>query len=291
MLLLRILEIIVPIFGVIGTGFAYGRLRVPDVREVNALNITIFTPALIFHALTEEAGGQLPLGLAAIAATVVVFGAGALGLIWVRLTGRRAAVYVPPLMFPNCGNLGLPLAHLAFGADGLALMIVLMVVENTLQFTLGLWILGERMSPKRLAANPMILATVAGLIGLMAGWHAPAMIQPAIKMLADVSIPLMLIALGVRLSVGAKGQWRAGLIGGLAAPLTGLAIALPFVWLVQPGATLAALIVLFGVMPPAVLNYMLAEQYDVDPPQVAAIVAVGHVIALATIPLTLGFVL
>ena len=291
MLLLRILEIIVPIFGVIGTGFAYGRLRAPDVREVNALNITIFTPALIFHALTEEAGGRLPLGLAAIAATVAGFGAGALGLGWVWLTGRRVAVYMPPLMFPNCGNLGLPLAHLAFGAEGLALMIVLMVVENTLQFTLGLWILGERMSPKRLAANPMILATIAGLIGLVTGWHAPAMIQPAIEMLADVSIPLMLIALGVRLSAGAKGQWQAGLIGGLAAPIVGLAIALPFVWLVQPGATLSALIILFGVMPPAVLNYMLAEQYDVDPPQVAAIVAVGHVIALATIPLTLCFIL
>ena len=290
-MLLRILEIIVPVFGVIAVGFVYGRLRAPDVREANALNITIFTPALIFYALTEEAGGRLPLGMAAFAAAIVVFGAGAVGLAWARLTKRRAAVYVPPLMFPNCGNLGLPLAHLAFGAEGLALMVVLMVVENTLQFTLGLWILGERMSPKRLATNPMILATVAGLVCMMAGWHAPDMIQPAIKMLGEVSIPLMLVALGVRLSAGAKGQWRAGLVGGLAAPIAGLAIALPFVWLVQPAPTLTALIIIFGVMPPAVLNYMLAEQYDVNPPQVAAIVAVGHVIALVTIPVTLAFVL
>ncbi|RJS91357.1 AEC family transporter [Salinisphaera sp. Q1T1-3] len=290
-MLLRILEIIVPVFGVIGLGYLYGRTRRIDVRDANALNITIFTPALIFYALTERAGGQLSLGLAAVAALVVVFGAGALGWLWVRATGRRADVYLPPLMFPNCGNLGLPVAHLAFGNQGLALMVVLMVVENTLQFTVGLWLLGERMSPRRLASNPMILATVAGLACMAFDWHAPAMIAPAIKMLGEVSIPLMLIALGVRLSAGAKGQWRAGLIGGLAAPIVGLAVAIPFVALTRPDAPLAALVIIFGVMPPAVLNYMLAEQYDVDPEQVAAIVAVGHVVALASIPLTLAFVL
>ncbi len=84
----------------------------------------------------------------------MVFGAGALGWLWVWISGRRAAVYVPPIMFPNCGNLGLPVAHLAFGNGGLALMVVLMVVENTLQFTFGLWLLGERVSPGRWRATP-----------------------------------------------------------------------------------------------------------------------------------------
>ncbi|MGB7754781.1 MAG: AEC family transporter [Salinisphaera sp.] len=68
-------------------------------------------------------------------------------------------------------------------------------------------------------------------------------------------------------------------------------MALPFVWLTQPGEKLAALIIIFGVMPPAILNYMLAEMYNVEPQHVAAIVAVGHVIALAALPLTLAFVL
>ncbi|WP_423821501.1 AEC family transporter [Salinisphaera sp. SPP-AMP-43] len=290
-MLIRILEIIVPVFGVIGVGYFYGRRFAPNVRDANALNITIFTPALIFYALTEESGGHLALGLAAIGATVIVFGAGLLGWLWTRVTKRNAAVYVPPIMFPNLGNLGLPLAHLAFGNEGLALMVVLMVVENTLQFTFGLWVLGERVSPQALARNPMLVATAAGLICMTMDWHAPQMILPAIKMLGEVSIPLMLISLGVRLSGGTQGQWSAGLAGGLAAPVFGLAVAAPFVWLVQPEPTLAALLIIFGVMPPAVLNYMLAEMYDVEPQHVAAIVAVGHMIALAAIPITLAFVL
>lgn len=288
---LRILEIIVPVFGVIGVGYCYGRRFAPDVRDANALNITVFTPALIFYALTERSGPHLDLGLAALGATTVVLGAGALSWLWVRASGRRAAVYVPPVMFPNCGNLGLPVADLAFGNDGLALMIVLMVTVNTLQFTLGIWLLGERISPRALVRNPMLLATAAGLVCMAFGWQAPAMIEPAIKMLGAVSIPLMLISLGVRLSSGARGQWGAGLTGGLAAPIAGLAVAGPLVWLVQPDDTLAALLIILGVMPPAVLNYMLAEMYDVEPQHVAAIVAVGHIIALVAIPLTLAAVL
>lgn len=290
-MILRILEIIVPVFGVIGIGYVYGRRFAPNMRAANGLNITVFTPALIFYALTEQSGRQLDLGLAALAAVVMVFGAGALGWLGTWATGRRAAVYVPPIMFPNCGNLGLPVAHLAFGDDGLALMVVLMVVENTLQFTFGLWVLGERVSPQALARNPMIIATAAGMICMVLGWQAPAMIEPGIKMLGEVSIPLMLIGLGVRLSSGTQGQWSAGLTGGLAAPLAGLAVAIPFVWLAQPEPTLAALIIIFGVMPPAVLNYMLAEMYDVEPQHVAAIVAIGHAIALIALPLTLAVVL
>lgn len=288
---LRILEIIVPVFGVIALGYIYGRARAPNVRDANALNIALFTPALIFYALTEESGGQLDLGMAAFGALFIIFGAGALGWIWARATGRDPQVYVPPIMFPNCGNLGLPLAQLGFGTDGLALMVVLMVVQNTLQFTVGLWLLGDRIKPRALASNPMLIATLAGVVCLEAGWHAPAMILPAIKMLGQISIPLMLISLGVRLSQGQAGQWSAGLIGGLAAPIAGVAVAVPFVLVFQPAPPLTALLLIFGVLPPAVLNYMLAEQYDVAPQQVAAIVAVGHVIALGVIPIVLAFVL
>jgi predicted permease len=155
----------------------------------------------------------------------------------------------------------------------------------------GLWILGEKASPANLLRNPMLLATAAGLICMALGSQAPAMIEPAIHMLADVSIPLMLISLGIRLASGTQGQWRAGLAGGLASPLAGLAAAIAFVWLFQPSHTLAGLVLLFGVMPPAVLNYMLAEWYDVEPRNVAAIVATGHVIALVSLPLALAYVL
>lgn len=290
-MLLRILEITVPVFGIIMLAYAYGRAHPTKLRDANRLNIVIFTPALIFHALTERAGDTSGFGMAAIGAAVIVLGSGLLAWAWVRATGRDPATYIGPAMFNNCGNLGLPLAVLAFGDDALPLAIVLLVTENLFQFTVGLWLLGDSVHIKRLATNPMLLATLAGVIAMLMDWHAPAMIEPGIRMLGEISIPLMLVALGIRLADGAPGQWTAGLLGGLLCPVTGLLIAVPWVLITQPEPPLAALLIVFGALPPAVLNYMLAEQFDVAPQQVAAIVAVGHVIALAIIPLTLYFVL
>ena len=48
-------------------------------------------------------------------------------------------------------------------------------------------------------------------------------------------------------------------------------------------------IVLTTALPPAVLNYMVAEQYQQDPKRVASIVLIGNLMALVSIPITLSF--
>jgi hypothetical protein len=52
-----------------------------------------------------------------------------------------------------------------------------------------------------------------------------------------------------------------------------------------------AVLIVFGALPPAVLNYMVAEQYQQDQKRVASIVLIGNLMALISIPLTLSFVL
>jgi hypothetical protein len=49
-----------------------------------------------------------------------------------------------------------------------------------------------------------------------------------------------------------------------------------------------ALLLLFAVLPPAVVNHLLAETYRRDPEQVAAIVVVGHLLSLLFVPLGLS---
>ena len=48
---------------------------------------------------------------------------------------------------------------------------------------------------------------------------------------------------------------------------------------------------LFGVLPPAVMNYIIAERYRVNPAEVAAIVMGGNLASVLIIPLTLGTLL
>jgi predicted permease len=109
----------------------------------------------------------------------------------------------------------------------------------------------------------------------------------AIKMTGDAMIPLLLISLGVRMATVNWGGWNLGVIGALVCPLTGIAIAA----LIAPYLGLdheqQGLLILFGCLPPAVFNFLVAEQYNQEPAKVASIVLMGNAAALGFIPLGL----
>jgi hypothetical protein len=73
--------------------------------------------------------------------------------------------------------------------------------------------------------------------------------------------------------------------------LSGLLIALPVVVWLPLDAVQQAQLIVFAALPPAVLNFMLAERYGIAPRQVAAVVLLGNLASLAVIPAVLFFVL
>lgn len=65
-MLIRILEITVPVFGVVAVSYVFGRLRPTDMTQANRLNLFLFIPALIFFALSERTEASGALGAAAL---------------------------------------------------------------------------------------------------------------------------------------------------------------------------------------------------------------------------------
>ncbi len=289
--MLQVLEITVPVFGIILVGFLYGRLRPADMSTVNRLNVNLFTPALLFFVLSERMDAAPALSAVAVGGAVIVLGSGLLAWGAARALGWAPRTIVPPAMFKNAGNLGLPITVLAFGESALPLAVILFVVENTLHFTLGIRLLSGRTDLRQLFGNPMVIAAALGLGCMAFDVGAPSIIVPGIEMMANVAIPLMLVALGVRLTDIDLSEWRVGLVGGALAPLSGLLIAIPWLALTRPEPLVAGLLLIFAALPPAVLNYILAEHYAQEPQRVAPIVALGNAMAIVTIPLVLVFVL
>lgn len=112
----RILGIILPVFSVILLGYFYARRAEPDMTWVNRINMNLLAPALIFSALASKdfdlaANRELIVG-----AVGVVLGSGLLAWPFARLLHEDPRTFVPPMMFNNCGNMGLPLAALAFSS-------------------------------------------------------------------------------------------------------------------------------------------------------------------------------
>ena len=129
------------------------------------------------------------------------------------------------MMFNNCGNLGLPLAVLAFGDKALEAAIVLFLISNVGHFTLGVYLFGGVVSWKGLATTPVNIATVIALIFNFTGMNIPQFILFPISMVGQIVIPLMLFSLGVRMINVRMEHWKAGIIGAVVCPVSGLLFA------------------------------------------------------------------
>jgi len=53
-MVVRILQIILPVFVIVAGGWVYGRLRGTEIGGLNRLNMDVFTPALILGALSSR---------------------------------------------------------------------------------------------------------------------------------------------------------------------------------------------------------------------------------------------
>jgi len=287
----RIVGIILPVFLVIGLGFVYARRARPDMSWVNRLNINVLAPALIFTALASKEFNLASSGALIIGSVGVVVGSGLLAWPFAVLLREDRRTFVPPMMFNNCGNMGLPLAVLAFGQAGFSAMVALFTISNLLHFTLGVWIINRRAKFARLLMNPMVIATVIGFAFALVQPPMPDWLMLAIKMTGDAMIPLMLISLGVRLAEVSWTSWRIGVVGALVCPLTGIAMAALLAPLLRLDPAQTGLLLLFGCLPPAVLNFMVAEQFRQEPAKVASIVLIGNVMAVVFVPIGLALAL
>lgn len=291
MLLERIFQTVVPLVAIVSIGYFYARWRTTDMAIANRINIDVFCPALIFSVMSAKSFDLPTYSVLAAGAAIVVLGSGLLLLPACRLLGIQRKTFLPPMMFNNSGNLGIPLLVLAFGEQALPAAVVMFLVENLLHFTVGIYMMDHRTNPFNVLRMPMIIATIAGLLVSSLGVTLPSTVQIPVDMLGQIAIPLMLFALGVRMTSVDFTHWKIGMWGALLTPLSGIAIAL----LLYPVLNLPdehfAYLLIFGALPPAVLNYMIAERYNQEPHLVAPIVLIGNIGSLVVIPLVLVFVL
>jgi len=287
----RVLGIIVPVFLVIAFGFAYARRARPDMTWVNRINMNVLAPALIFTALAGKDFDLAANVTLIIGGIGVVLGSGLLGWPFAKILREDPRTLVPPVMFNNCGNMGLPLAALAFGQAGLSAMVAIFTISNLLHFTVGIWIVDHHAKFWRMLKSPMVAATIVGFAFAIVKPPMPDWLMLALKLTGDAMIPLMLISLGVRLADVPKSGWQLGIIGGLVCPLTGITVAALLAPVLGLDPMQQGLLVLFGCLPPAVLNFMVAEQYNQEPSKVASIVLIGNLMAVLVVPIGVSLAL
>lgn len=284
---MNIVSILFPVFSLVLIGYLYARLYKPDLQPVNQIMLWIFVPALVFDIMSNQSFHIIEYRWLALAGLIVVLLPGIFAwlLAWLMDYPKRA--FVPTMMFNNCGNLGLPLAVLAYGESGLEGAIVLFLVSNLLHFSLGTWLFGGIVSCRGLLLNPVNLATFAGLLVNFLRLEIPQFIIEPISLLGQIVIPFMLFSLGVRMLNVNTSLLGVGVVCGISRPLFGLAAAAIAVLIIPLDEFQFGLLFLFAALPPAVLNFLFAEQYQQNPALVADMVVVANAMSVLTIGLVL----
>ena len=286
-LILRVVLIMAPLLAVVLLGYFYAKQVKPDLSGANKVAVDLCLPALVFASLSTKqfhVDQQAPFLLGA---TFIVLVSGLLAWPLARVTRNDPRAMLPTVMFGNVGPVGLPATVLAFGQEGLAAALLLLVISNILHFTLGVWMMSGRADFRSLLLSPLIWATVAGVSVSAMQLAVPAWLLTAIRMVGDVLVPLMLLSMGARLVSTPWQTWRVGVLGGAAAPLARLAGAVLCVAFLPLDTVQRGALLVFAALPPAVFNYLLADRFGRSAGDVASMVLIGHVLSLVFLPMGL----
>jgi malate permease and related proteins len=287
-LIARIAQVIVPVFLIVGVGFFYGRKAKPDLSAFNRIVLDVLAPVLVYSALAAREFQLHTHSQLLVGGALLILGCGAVGWGLARASGANPRSLVPVVMFNNSGNMGLPLALLAFGPAHFGAAVALFSIGNLLHFSLGARITSAHARTRDLLLSPLMLATALGFASAASGLRPPEMVMTGMKLMGDAMLPLMLFALGVRLTGLQRHALRLGLLGAFARPLVGLALAFPLAWALGLEGAARAQLILFGALPPAVMQFLLADRYQQEPEKVAAMILLGNALAIVFVPLALA---
>jgi len=287
----QIFSIIFPVVAIVLVGYFYATKFQPNMETANTINMNIFLPALMFSVLSKESFQIQNYQLLAISGVIVIIGSGILAWIVAKALNINIKTFVPPMMFNNTGNIGLPLAVLAFGEIALGAAVVLFAIEMLLHFTFGAYILSKNANFMSIFRSPILIATLAGLSINLVDFELWLPITQMIDLLGQAALPLLMFTLGTRLIGINFGDWKLGVLGSFLCPVVGLIVALVVIQFIELEHLHYQQLILFSVLPPAVLNHMMAEKYQQQPETVASIVMIGNIGSLIVLPMALYYVL
>lgn len=279
------LGIIAPIIICACIGFVWSKKRLPyNADFVSTLVMNIGAPCLIVSTLSKV---DIPKDFAATLVLVAASGLALTALLSVlalRLARWPIREFLPALLFPNTGNMGLPLCLFAFGDIGLGMGLILFIVISLCHFSLGVTLVSQGNVWSQLIKAPVVYSALISLLLIATGWQLPLWLNNTVGLLGGMSIPLMLIALGVSLSSLAVSHVKQSVLGALFRLGIGIGVGLLLVWLFDLEGVMRGVVLIQCAMPSAVFNYLLAHRYQQNPEAVAGVVVCSTLISFLSLP-------
>ncbi|MGB0635030.1 MAG: AEC family transporter [Paracoccaceae bacterium] len=290
-LILNVFQIAAPVFLLTAIGFIWVKLDIEyRVEFVTRLAMTLSLPCLIFVSLMNTQISPEILKAVSLAAIMSYSLVTLASFILVKILKLNISTYLAPLIFGNTGNLGLPLAFFAFGAEGLSYAVVIFAIMATYNFTFGVWIISGGGSIVKATKEPLVWGTLLGLIFLINNWKTPLFLTSTLELIGQMAIPLMLITLGVAIARLRLINLSRALVTTLAKFFICLVLSIIVGRYYQLGHIPFSVLLLQLTTPVAVTSYLLATKYDNGSDDIAGLVIISTLISVIYIPVILYFI-
>ncbi|KXF83175.1 AEC family transporter [Enterovibrio coralii] len=284
----KVVSILFPIFAVVAAGFFVGKQFKPNMSDINRINIDLMIPCLVFSTLSVMPLGKSQYSLL-FAAAIAVLLPGLLMIPLSKVLNISYKTWAPPQMFRNSGNLAIPLFGYAFGTAAEAPAVLLFVVSLLLHITVGSALLSNKdYELKNVFKMPLLWASLVAILFNLFDLTLWNPLNEAMILVGQAAVPIMLISLGVQLT-GIR--WSGVGVGMLATVLSlvtgGITFAVIYMFIPLPAEHMKMLL-LFTMLPPAVMNFLFAERFRMGPEKVASMVLFGNLLTVITLPILLA---
>ncbi|HKX43271.1 MAG TPA: AEC family transporter [Burkholderiaceae bacterium] len=289
--------LLLPDFLLIVVGFVlcrYTALGRPVWDAAERLVYYLLFPVLLFNSIVKSPlQPAQTLNLAAAGVGTVACGI-LLAMALKRWPGVDARLHASGAQcaFRFNSYIGLALAERLGGPQALAWIALLIALCVPLCNVAAVWPLarhGGHSYGRELSRNPLIVSTVAGLIGNLVGLKFPEAVGTTLQRIGLAALPLGLMAVGAGLRFGglkAAPMLAAALMAIRHALLPAVAIALAALLALR--VEQATIVVLFAALPTASSAYVLAARMGGDGPFVAGLVTVSTLLGMISVPVWLA---
>lgn len=271
-------EIVAGIFLIIAVGWLFRKYELVGEGAEHAFNRYLFYLALPALTIVKISGTSFAgLGvdfivlnfLPILAVMLAVYGGWKAGLFdW-----RFARLLIIVAGLGNTVYLGFPVVSMSLGPENIGFAAIAASLENAFIFTFGFFFMGTvcggpcpPVSFRRLVLkNAVLWSSIIGLFISLAGIKIPGLIYGVMTDIGRTTLPLSLFTIGLSLyghRIGAnlgKVMWISGLkMVFMPAVYVGLALLFGF------KGTVSKVVFLQAAMPVAVLNYVIAKEFEFD---------------------------
>ncbi|WP_079477587.1 AEC family transporter [Halobacillus salinus] len=291
------IQVVFPVLLIFGAGFVIQKIAKLDIKSISTIALYVMLPCLVFETFYEaDLDGEY--------LTMIVFSGLLLAsILLINKVVAKVKKYdmsmesglILSTAFMNSGNYGAPIILFAFGEEGFVYSVSFLVLQAIIMNFFGVYYAargssGLKMAVAAVLKMPPTYAVLVALVMNVASVPMPDNLMNSVSLLAQATIPMVMVVLGMQLADIKLKQfdWSkityATSVRLIASPLIafGLTLILPM------SPLMASVLIVSAAMPSAATTTIFAVQFKSKPDLVSSITLVTTLFSVITIPILLS---